>query len=219
MTDSADRSDAPDADGTPPYVETPYGIVTGRGRWYHATEEMLRDYAGEVFDYVSLPTLLERSDRWVDSARTVALWIVPPLLLAVSPAWAAAGALGGYVAWKVLSPSFPTPLAVRVIAGMQKVAVQAGYYVILLSVVATSGDYLALTVGLVAFVLLRWGIVDWVLTPLLRPLLQELYPLPVADQVLRGLIVRIALKHRLRLSQLDDMASDILDNWGRRPDD
>jgi hypothetical protein len=36
--------------------------------------------------------------------------------------------------------------------------------------------------------------------------------LPVADQVLRGLIVRVALKYRLSVPQVDDITKDILEN-------
>jgi hypothetical protein len=45
-----------------------------------------------------------------------------------------------------------------------------------------------------------------------------LYPLPVPDQVLRGLIVRTALKHRLELPQLDEMAHEMMEMFGDSPD-
>jgi hypothetical protein len=49
-----------------------------------------------------------------------------------------------------------------------------------------------------------------------------MYPLPVPDQVLRGLIVRTALKHRLELPQLDEMAREMMEMFGdssKEPDD
>jgi hypothetical protein len=72
--------------------------------------------------------------------------------------------------------------------------------------------YAAVGVGLGGFVLLRWGVLEWASGYLIRPLRRALYPLPVADQVLRGLIVRVALKHRLSLPQVDDITEDILEN-------
>jgi len=40
----------------------------------------------------------------------------------------------------------------------------------------------------------------------------------VADQVLRGLIVRVALKYRLSLPQVDDITKDIIENLHDRQD-
>jgi len=58
--------------------------------------------------------------------------------------------------------------------------------------------------------------VGWLVGAGLRPLRRRLYPLPVTDQVLRGLIVRAALKYRVSVPQVDALTSDILENWGAR---
>jgi hypothetical protein len=68
-------------------------------------------------------------------------------------------------------------------------------------------------------VLFRWGIVDWALRGGLRALRRRLYPLPVTDQILRGLMVRAALKYRVSVPQVDAITEDILENWGARADD
>jgi hypothetical protein len=103
-----------------------------------------------------------------------------------------------------------------VTAGLGHAVVQGAYYATLLSVFATTGKYAAVGTGLAAFVLFRWGIVGWALKKGLRPLWRRLYPLPVTDQVLRGLIVRAALKYRVSVPQVDALTSDILENWGAR---
>jgi hypothetical protein len=196
------------------FVETPYGLGTERGRWYHATREMLEAYAREVFAYRSLETLLRRSDQWLDAPRTVALWLLPVLLLTLPPAGAAGATLAAYSAVRLLSPAFPHPAVARGLGWMQKVALQGGYYVFTLSILAAGDAFVALGIGLAAFVLFRWGAVDAALTPALQPVLRRLYPLPLPDQVLRGMIVRTALQHRLELPHLDEMTRDILDAWG-----
>jgi len=140
-------------------------------------------------------------------------------LLTLPPLWAAI--LGGalYVMLEMLAPSIPHPTAARVIGWMRGAAVQGAFYVFTLSILAAQEAFTALGIGLAGFILFRWGVVDRVFTPVLRPVLRVLYPLPVPDQVLRGLIVRTALKHRLELSQLDDMASDMMNMWSDRPDE
>lgn len=197
---------------SPPYVDTPYGIMTAGGRWYHVTEDGVRDYAGEVLEYVSLEQLLQWADAWIDSAETVVLWAFPLLLWGLPLEWAVGGALLLCVGWALGSPALPSILAVRVIAALDHVLAPALYYVVTMSVLAAAGMHGAVVAGLTGFVLVRWGVLGWTLGYVVRPLLERLYPLPVADQVLRGLIVRVALKHRLALPQLRDITEDILDN-------
>jgi hypothetical protein len=212
MTNDTDPS-VPDEE-SPTYVDTPYGLMTAAGRWYHIPEADVRDYAGAVLDHVSLDRLVQWADAWVDSPRTVTLWLLPPLLWALSPGWAAGGGLALYVVWALASPAWPSVSAAWAASGLSHAVVQGLYYVATLSVFAAGEQYAAVGVGLAAFVLFRWGVVDWALRRGLRPLRRRLYPLPVTDQVLRGLIVRAALKYRVSVPQVDALTSDILDNWG-----
>ena len=197
---------------SPPYIDTPYGILTDGGRWYHVTEQEVQDYAGAVLSHVSLKQLLRWADAWVDSARTVALWGLPPLLWGLPVGWAVGGTIALFVGWALLSPSLPSLIAVRIVTMLDHVLAQALYYVFTMSIFAAAEMYVAVGVGLGGFVLFRWGVLGWAAGYLLRPLQRALYPLPVADQVLRGLIVRVALKHRLSLPQVDDITRDIIEN-------
>ncbi len=206
-----------------PYVDTPYGLLTEGGRWYHVTESDVEEYAGAVLNHVPLAQLLRWADTWVDSARTVTVWALPLMLWGLPVGWAVGGALTLFVVWALLSPSLPSLLAVRAVSALDHVLAQALYYVVAMSAVAAAEMYAALGAGLLGFVLLRWGVLEWAAGYVVRPLRRALYPLPVADQVLRGLIVRVALKHRLSLPQVDDITKDILDNLhdrqGTDPDD
>lgn len=201
------------------YVDTPYGIMTTGGRWYHVTEEALQEYAGNVLDHVSLEQLLTWADRWVDSAQTVALWLLPVLLWWLPLGWALGAWIGIYVTWALGSPALPSLIAVRTLDVLDHVIVQAVYYVLAMTALAFSGQDAAVGVGLLVFVLIRWGIVGWAFGYLLPPLRQRLYPLPVADQILRGLIVRVALKYRLSLPQVNEITEDIIDKWTRHRND
>lgn len=195
-----------------PYIDTPYGLLTEGGRWYHVTEQEVEEYAGSVLDHVPLEQLLRWADTWIDSARTAVVWALPLLLWGVSVEWAVGGALTLFVAWALLSPALPSLLAVRAVSVLDHVLAQALYYVTTMSALAAAEMYGALGVGLLGFVLLRWGVLGWAFGYVVRPLRRSIYPLPVSDQVLRGLIVRVALKHRLSLPQVDDITKDILDN-------
>jgi hypothetical protein len=202
------------SDGSPTYVSTPHGLFTAAGRWYHLPEEEAREYAGEVLEHVSLETLVRWADAWLDSPRTVTLWALPPLLWALPAGWALGTALALYVGWALVSPALPAVSAARAATGLRGAVLQGGYYVLVLSILAARQQYGAVGAGLGAFVLFRWGVVDWLARALLDGLRARLYPLPIPDQVLRGLIVRAALKYRVSVPQVDALTADILQNWG-----
>lgn len=197
---------------SPPYIDTPYGLLTEGGRWYHVTEEDVKEYAGAVLDHVPLGQLLRWADTWIDSARTLVVWALPLLLWGLPVSWGVGSAFALFIVWALLSPALPSLLAVRVVSVLDHVLAQALYYVTTMSAFAAAEMYAALGAGLLGFVLLRWGVLEWAIGYLVRPLRRSIYPLPVADQVLRGLIVRVALKHRLSLPQVDDITKDILEN-------
>lgn len=203
----------------PTYVDTPYGMMTAAGRWYHIPEDDVREYAGAVLDHVSLQQLLEWADAWIDSPRILVLWALPLLLWGLPVGWAAVVAVILYVGWALLSPALPSIGAVRVASGLGHAIVQGLYYVLTMSVLAANEQYAAVGVGLAAFILFRWGIVEWAFRWGLRPLRRMVYPLPVTDQVLRALIVRAALKYRVSVPQVDALTSDILENWGTWTDE
>lgn len=203
-------------DGNPTYVDTPYGMVTASGRWYHIPEDDVRAYAGGVLEHVPLDRLIRWADAWLDSPRTVTLWLLPVLLWALPIGWALVAGVGLYGGWTLASPAFPGPWTAWVVSGLQNVLVQGGYYALTLSSFALGDQFAAVGVGLVAFVLFRWGIVDWGTGLVLRPLVKWLYPLPVSDQVLRALILRTAVYYRVSVSQVDDLTADIIDNLNAR---
>lgn len=193
--------------------------MTAGGRWYHVTEKDVREYAGEVLDRVSLEQLLDWADHWIGSARTVLLWLFPGLLWALPVGWAVGAGLVLYLAWALGSPALPSLFMVRAVSAVDHVLIQGLYYVLAMSALAAAGMHAAVGMGLFLFVLLRWGVIDWAFGYVIRPLRKRLYPLPVADQILRGLIIRVALKYRLSLPQVSEITEDILENWSSHRDD
>lgn len=204
---------APSEEEPRTYVSTPKGLVTQTGRWYHIPEEELREYAGAVLDYVSLEQLVRWAETWIESPRTVALWTLPVTLWVLPVEWAVVTTLGLYVGWALLSPAVPAVWGARVVSGLENVFVQGGYYALVLSVFAGREEFGAVGTGLLAFILFRWRIVDWLGQAALQPLRRRLYPLPVADQVLRGLIVRAALKYRVSVPQVDVLTREVIERW------
>lgn len=206
-----DPADIRDADAS--YIDTPYGIFTAAGVWFHTTEEALREYAAPVLNQVSLSTLIEWAETWIRSPQILTLWLLPLLLLVMHPALGIGAALVIYASAALLSPAVVHPVAARVLRGLDIVAVQGIFYVFMLSILAAQDQLVSVGIGLVGFIMLRWRLIEKALDPVLQPLFDRLYPLPVADQILRAFIIRTAVRHKLDLPQVDAIENEILDNW------
>lgn len=181
------------------YVSTPQGIFTASGVWFAATEEALQRYAADLFERVPLPVLLRRAERWLHSAQALAVWVLPFVLLVLPPLAAAGVALTLFIGWKVLSPSFVSRVGAAVLGVLGRPVVQGLFYVFMLSILAAQARYAALGVGIAGFVLLRWGLIERVVHPLMRRLWRSLYALPVPDQVLRAFMLRAAMRNGVGL--------------------
>ena len=194
------------------YVDTPRGLFTASGTWYHTTEELLQKYAGPVLERKPLSVLLQQADVWLRSGQTITLWALPLLLLFTTPLAAAVCALVLYVGWKSLSPSFVFPSVIKGFKWFDAVLAQAFFYVFMMSFLAAREAYLAVWVGLGGFILIRWRVLDWATKPFVRFLQRTLHPLPAPDQILRALIVRYALNYDLSLPNLDRLKQSFRDS-------
>lgn len=197
------------------YVDTPNGLFTAAGIWFGATEKDVEQYAGPVLERRSLAWLLGRAEIWLRSPETLALWGLPIFLTLADPVLAAVATVLLYVGWRIFGPSFVLLPAASVLAVLDHVLLQGLYYVFMLSRLLAMEQLVAVVVGLVGFVLLRWGLAAWATEAVVRPLHGRLYRLPVPDQILRAFITRVALRHRLSLPHLDRMERRILENWNR----
>lgn len=197
------------------YVDTPRGIFSAAGVWFAATEEALRSYAGAVLERRPLPELIGDATRWLRSPQTLTLWALPLLLAVLPPLAAALAALVVLVAWSCVGPAFVNRPTAALLKGLDKPLVQALYFLFVLSALAAQAEYAAVWTGLGGFILLRWGIAEWAVKPLVRPIQRSIYDLPVADQVLRAFILRVALQYGLSLPQLDAIEQQMRRNRSR----
>ncbi|NBB87175.1 MAG: hypothetical protein GVY12_13285 [Bacteroidetes bacterium] len=211
----ASTAQAPDAPDEGFYADTPRGMFTAAGTWYHTSEELLRAYAAPVLKHATITELLKKAETWLASPLTVGVLSLVMALL-VLPAWAAAiVSVGVYVGWAALSPSLVSLTVLPLVRALNSVWVQGLAYVFVLSVLAAQDAMVALTVGLIGFVLYRWRLLPRLLAPLIERLQQQVHPLPAPDQVLRAVVVRTAMKHRESLPELEAMERDIIKRWTR----
>ncbi|PAP78225.1 hypothetical protein [Rubrivirga marina] len=199
----------------PLYVDTPAGLLSADGTHYRTTEPLLREYAREVVEAVGLGPLLLRAGVWLRSPQTVAVLLLPALLLAL-PWWGALGTvLLLYALWSAAAPGLVLPGAIPALKVMEQPVVQGLIYIGVLSAFASAGMFAAVWTGVAGFVAFRLGLVDNLLGPIVRPIQASLHPLPPADQTLRTLIVREALRRGLSLPGIDAIETRVREFWKR----
>lgn len=190
-------------------LDTPHGIVSPEGVHFRTTRALLEDFAGPVLAVVPLATLVGRAEVWLRGGPTVALWLLAPLLVVLPPWWAGAGALAAYVLWEVAGPLWVSRRFVAVLRVLERPLVQAALYVAVLSALGVRGQVVAVGVGLLGFVLMRWGVLPWLLRPVVRTLRRPLTTLPPPDQVLRAFVLRAALRHGIALPELERLKREL----------
>ncbi len=197
------------ASDRPPFLDTPGGIITASGVRFHTTRALLEEYAGPVLEVVPLATLVARTEVWLRSGQTLALWTLAGLLLVVPPVGAVLAALTVYLGWETVGPSFVSRRLVAVFRVLDGPLVQAALYVAVLSWLGVEGRLSAVGAGLAGFVLVRWRLLPLALRSALRILRRPLYTLPVPDQVLRAFVLRAALRHGITLPQLERLKQEL----------
>ncbi len=197
----------------PFYVDTPAGILAADGTHYHTTEPLLREYAGAVLEDGNLGDLLRRAGAWLRAPQTAAV-LALPFLLMVMPWW---GALGVsvllFALWASAAPGIATPRLAKLLFVLENPAFQGLLYIGVLSAFASSGQIAQVWAGMGGFVAFRLGAVGIALKPVLEAIWATLYPLPVADQTLRSILVREALRRGVALPGMAEIEARVRSFW------
>ncbi len=211
MTDFRAHKSTQKGSERPSFVDLPNGIFTLDGVWFHTRIVDLEAFAGPVLEKVSLTRLLRDAGSWSRSPVAVGLWALLAALLLRTPGVAALAGLTAFAGWTLLSPGLvfrPLVAAHRILGHPLAIGLA---YVLGLSWLSSGGDITSVVLGLVWVVALRWGLLARVVDPALGPILDRMYKLQPPDQILRSLIIRHALAHRISIGDLDDMERRMLE--------
>ena len=192
------------------YHDTPQGILTESGIWYRTTVDLLNDYAGELFEREPLGVHLARSDIWIRSPHTLSLWLLAVGILFYTP-WPLVIVIPiFFLSWQMICPALLNYTMLSLVRILDAVLLQAILYSAILSVLAIKGQFQALWIGMVGFIIFRWGVLTYVTRPLVGPCWQKMYKLPVPDHILRGCIIRSALRNGITLTNFKKIEQSIL---------
>ncbi len=193
------------------FVDTPRGIFAANGLWFRTTVDLLKEFAGEVLEKESINSLIEKSLVIYQSPKSVGLWSLLAGLL-ISPPWiAVAISLLAFLGWSIVRRSIGGDLACKFLRLLDNVGFQALGFTAGLSWLAFWPDMAKVAVGLIGFICYRWNVIDSIMKPLLK---KSSAGLGVADQILRSVIVRSAIKHQVSLDFISSMESRLAKSMG-----
>ena len=206
-----------DPDLNTSYIDTPQGIISEMGTHFHTTEEQLEEYAGELLGHISLASLIKRANTWLQAPRNIAICIAPILLYYVEIPLAGGILIAIFLALSILGPVLVSHNLFILARGIDFVGFQALLYTAFLSYSAMSSNFLIFFAGILVFIGFRWGIIQWILSVLIKQAHRLMYSAPYEDQILKSVIIRASMKYRTELSELAEMEKALLNKLNRWP--
>ncbi|MCY4205022.1 MAG: hypothetical protein OXE92_04765 [Bacteroidetes bacterium] len=194
------------------YYDTPQGLLTESGTWYRTTIDLLNEYAAKLFEHEPLEVLLARSDTWLRSSHTLSLWLLGLGVLYYNPWQLAIVVPCFFLVWQIVCPALVSRRFSPLLRVMDAVVLQAILYAGTMTSLAISSQYQALVVGLGGFIFIRWGVLAYIMRPLVTRCWKVMYKLPASDHILRAFIVRSALNQGIVLSDFKDIEQNIIQN-------
>jgi hypothetical protein len=185
------------------YVSGPSGILTARGTRFRTTEVDLKAYAADLFEKRPLGRLLADAEFWLEFPRNVSVWLLPVCVLLIGPWTGLLACLAVYVTL-ILARSIVTAWSATSVARLiGNVGGQAVVYVAIAGWLGMVSEMGSMVICLAGFVAFRWNLVDRTLGSAIERLAFQRAPFPVADRVLRNLIIRGALRHGIVLKGME----------------
>lgn len=186
------------------FLETKLGIVTRQGDWFHTTSQHIKEYVPGLLKERSLDELVEAAQTWVLSANGIGLLLMMILLLTPLNPWISAGiVIVFHWAWyhsKSVLINLPMTGILKVINSDAFMFVTA---LIVLSLLGMRGEYLALSLGISFFFLLKLNFLKKLWDTLERK--RENDSLSLNDRVLKMVIIQYALHEDVPPSEVKTM--------------
>lgn len=207
-----------DQKNKPYFVETPVGIFTMKGNWFHTSLEKMKQYAPGLMDLYSQERLIKDAESWTKSADSVALILFMGLTYFINAYVAAVITLIFFPFWHFNKSAFVSYAATKIVKLLNYEFVVILITVAVLSVKGMNGDYIQLILGFIYFFFLKFG---W-----LRKIVDKWYDsrhkvVTLNDRVLKMIILKYAYKEGITVEEISSWESDIFDlyhgtNKGKR---
>jgi|SRR5690625_4005428 len=188
------------------YLETRMGIITHTGDWFHTTSEHIEQFVPGLLNERSLDHLVKEAVAWLRSADSLALTLVLILLIYIHPFAAAAIAVAFHFFWY----RFKSGLVTIYMGKLLKMMNSDGYLLLLslviISYIGMQGNYVAGSVGLVFFFLMKLGLLNRLWDKIDEDKADQL---SLNDRVFKMILMKYAIYFDLAPSEVQSMEKKI----------
>lgn len=184
------------------FLETPLGIVTRTGDWFHITTNQIKKFVPGLLDKRPLDKLVEEAVAWVRSADSLALTILLALLLVIHPIFAAVIATTFHFFWHRLKSAFVTIYLGKFLKFLNSDGYLLITSLVIISAIGMAGNYLGAGVGLVFFFLLKLGLLKRLWDYIDRDTSPKL---TLNDRVFKMILVKYGMHYNLQSSEVQQM--------------
>jgi len=196
------------------FIETPRGIFTSAGNWFHITSEALERYAPGLLKVHSLEKLIKQSEIWIRSADNIGI-VLFMLLLYFSGLYPALLITFFFVpVWHINKSSVISIPLTNFLWLIDKEIVVVIISMLVLSWMGIAGEYASVFVGIVVFCVLKFGwlrfIVEWLYGKMIQGTLL------LNDRVLKMVILKHAIREDIPVKEVAAMEKEILTLIGKQ---
>ncbi len=196
------------------FIETPRGIFTSAGNWFHITSEALEKYAPGLLKIHSLEKLIKQSEIWIRSADNIGI-VLFMLLLYFSGLYPALLITLLFVpVWHINKSSVISIPLTSLLWVIDKEIVVVIVSMLVLSWMGITGEYASVFLGIIVFCVLKFGwfrfSVEWLYGKLIQGTLL------LNDRVLKMIILKHAIRENIPVGEVDAMEKEILSLIGKQ---
>lgn len=190
------------------FIETPRGIFTAAGNWFHTTTGRLRNYAPGLLKKHNLEKIIQDAEIWVRSADSLSIILFMGLLYFVNIQVAFIFTLFFLPFWHLNKSAFVNIASTRLMKLIDYEIFQVALSIAVLSYMGMNELYYSLITGLLFFFFLKFGwyrnLTDYVFR-------RQPNQLTLNDRVLKMVILRYAMYENINIAEVRQMESDFLD--------
>ncbi len=190
------------------FIETPRGIFTSAGNWFHITTEALEKYAPGLLKKHSLEKLVKKSEVWIRSADNIGITLFMMLLYFQGLFPALLITFFFVPLWHINKSSVISLWLTGVLTVIDKEIIVVLVSLLVLSWMGITEQHLSVFLGIAVFCVLKFGwfrfLVEWIYGKLIKGTLL------LNDRVLKMMILKYAIKENIPVKEVDAMEKEIL---------
>lgn len=195
-------------------IETPRGIFTSAGNWFHITGAALERYAPGLLEIHSLESLTQKAEVWIRSTDNIGITMFMLLLYLQGPWFALLATLFFVPVWHINKSSVIRSALTGVLSIIDKEIVVVIVALVVLSWMGIGGEYLSVFLGIAVFCVLKFGwfrsLVEWGYETMFKGTFL------LNDRVLKMIILNYAIRADIPVKEVDAMEEEILSLIGKR---